>query len=539
MTVYKKEFIDKLLLPENNIGAGNFFNIIHDNDHDHDRVVFVLDKPISLPSGKKTTTLSLGEINAAVDSYSSWYQSQGITPKDPVALVLTDTIDYFIHFLALTQIGAIPVIINEKLSEDIVLQFVLNVGAVMLLGTQANIRIFKPLLNFVKSKIKTECIEEIRPPKDWDIQAYRHTANDPVLLGHTSGTTGTPKAVQFNHEGFFFGVQQQIHKQVGNRILSALPHSHASAISILMSALLRGALIKVQSKKSPEELFLAIAEFRPDFFVSFPKTYVDMCHYNLEEYDLSSISYWLSTGDSNHERHIKKLISQGSHFYKEKIKKGSIFIDNLGSSEFGFAIFRNIHRPDTDRFDRCIGSPFEWVEAVVLSKNGELMPDGEIGLLGVKSKTVTAGYWNNTLLSEKNKLAGYWLTGDLVFRRDKNVFFHVDRTTDPIHTAKGVIYSCQVEELILKNFPEIFDCSLVGVDNGSGSQNPVLIVEGSDSDQDGKLLSRINDFLRKRDDPEILRIIVKNINEDIGVTGKVLKRVARSKYASSEQVSVP
>lgn len=531
MTTYEKEFIDGLMSTDYKIGAGNFFNILCSKETDHNRPVFILDEPILLPSGEKTTSLSLGQVKTAADDYSLWYQSQGITPKDPVALFLTDTVDYFLHYLALTQIGAIPVMINGKLAEDIALRFMENVDVVMLISTKSNCRIFKPLLDFSTSKINSVDVATISSPKAGKIEHYRHAANDPVLLGHTSGTTGIPKAVQFNHEGFFFGVQQQIHKQVGSRIMSALPHSHASAVSILVSALLRGALIKVQSKKGPEELFRAISEFKPDFFVSFPKTYVDMCRYDLEDYDLSSISYWLSTGDSNHERHIKQLIAQGSHIYKGELKHGSIFIDNLGSSEFGFAIFRHIHRPDTDKFDRCIGSPFEWVEAAVLSDKGEAMPNGEIGLLGVKSKSVTSGYWNNTFLSEKNRLSGYWLTGDLVFKHDDGLFYHVDRTTDPIHTVKGVIYSCQTEELILNKFPEIFDCSLVGIDNDLGTQDPVLVVEGCNDAQEEELMTRINAFLHENTISQIKRLIMKKVNENIGVTGKVLKRVVRSKYA--------
>ena len=60
------------------------------------------------------------------------------------------------------------------------------------------------------------------------------------MIGHSSGTTGTPKAVRFDHQGFIFGVKQEVSRMVGRRIMTALPHSHASALSILMSALIRG-----------------------------------------------------------------------------------------------------------------------------------------------------------------------------------------------------------------------------------------------------------------------------------------------------------
>jgi len=519
MENYDKEFIVKLMGHEN-IGAGNFFQALCQHEKNEDRVLLVMDEPVVLPGDSQTLNLTLGNIRNLVAGYGDWYLSQGIVPKDPVALHFSDTAHYFLHYLALTSIGAIPVMINGKLPEDVVLKFIQNVGATILVGTRERYSKFFD-------------IESVVARPNCKFLSFKHFPDDPVLIGHTSGTTGIPKAVQFNHEGFFFGVQQQIHKQVGNRILSALPHSHASAISILMSALLRGTLTKIQTRKDPEHLLLEIEQFKPDFFVSFPKIYVDMCRLDLNQFDLSSISYWLSTGDSNHEPHIKKLIAHGTHFYKGEKSPGSIFIDNLGSSEFGFAAFRNIHNPKSDQFDRCIGTPFDWVDAAVLRVNGDHAPDGEVGYLGVKSKSVTAGYWNNTLYSEKNRLAGYWLTGDLVFRRDDGLFFHVDRTTDPILTKEGVLYTCQTEELILKYFKEIFDCTLVGVDGGLGYQDPILLLESASDTPDESLLSKINELLASRKIPIIRRIIFK-ATEDIGITGKVLKRVARKRYASTD-----
>lgn len=526
MPVYDSKIIDDLI-SNPVIGAGNFFTVLSDYEKNHSKEVILLDEPVVLPGGEETLSLTLGDILLWSNSVSAWYEQEGVAVKDPVGLYFGDTIDYFIHYLALTYIGAIPVLVNGKLTEDIAARFLINVGAVMVSGTEDKCRMLKPIFKVLDCNIKQSPFDSLCLVAAKAQRQYQHQDNDPVLLGHTSGTTGIPKAVQFNHYGFFFGVKQQIKKQVGERVLSALPHSHASAISIMMSYLLRGALLKVQTSKNPLDIFSSFSSFKPDMFVSFPKVHVDMCRYDLNQYDLSSISYWLSTGDANHEPHIRKLVSQGSYSYKGKEFKGSVFIDNLGSSEFGFAAFRNVYFPSSDSYNRRIGLPFDWVEAAVLDENGSAKKDYEVGYLGVKSPSVTAGYWNNSLLSEKNRLAGFWLTGDLVYQDSDGVFFHVDRTTDPISTKQGVLYSCQTEEIILKNFPEIFDCSLVGLDDLNGFQRPVLSIEINPGVDTHQLLDRINNLLVRTNKPEISEIKFDSANENVGATGKKLKRVMR------------
>ena len=525
--MYKTEFIEELL-EDKTIGAGNFFTKLQGLNVDQERIVIELDDEAVLPDGKKTSTLSIRDIKDWSCAVAAWYEKNDVDLKDPVGLYLEDSIDYFIHYLALNYIGATPVLINSNLSADIVAQFLDRVGVTMAVSCGEKKTHLELLIKALKLEYKIVDSADLELLLEMPEYHHEHDPYDTVLVAHTSGTTGIPKAVQFNHHGFFFGVGQQLKKQVGERVMSALPHSHASAISIVMSTLLRGALLKVQTKKGSLEILASIASFRADMFISFPKILVDLCRYDLDQYDLSSISYWLSTGDANHETHIRKLIAQGRHEHMGEEVEGSLFIDNLGSSEFGFAAFRNIHHPNSNNYDRKIGVPFSWVEVAVLDQKGNQKKPYEVGFLGVKSPTVTAGYWNNTLLTEKNRLAGFWLTGDLVYKNDQDVFFHVDRVTDVIYTVEGALYSCQTEELVLKSFPEVFDCSIFGVEDESGFQKAMIslemIKEGVDQQQ---FLARINYMLANNDTPEISSIIFESSDNYLGATGKKLKRVLR------------
>jgi acyl-coenzyme A synthetase/AMP-(fatty) acid ligase len=531
--MYSDKFINQLLTKVD-FGAGNFLQALLENNPDIERDSLILDNTVTPPGGNATKSLSLKQIAQWSDSLSAWYEEQGVSSKDPVSLYLEDDIHYFIHYLSLTKIGAIPVLINGSLDPSIVKIFLQRIASTLLVCSQKKERTLQPSLldrcgnKDNASQLKFIIADKIAlKPTAVPRYIHKHQPNDPVLLGHTSGTTGIPKGVQFNHKGFIYGVKKQLRKQVGERIMSALPHSHAAAISIMMSSLLRGSLVKIQQCKDADELLADIAFFKPDLFVSFPKVYVDLCRFDLDKYNLSSIGYWLSTGDANHEPHIKKLLQQGSHSYKGKLHKGSVFIDNLGSSEFGFAAFRNLHSLNSDHYKRRIGKPFDWVAASILSEEGEELGPNEIGLLGVQSETVTTGYWNNSLLTEKNRLGGFWLTGDLAYKDENDVYYHVDRTTDSIRTKEGLLYSCQTEEFILRNFSEIFDCSIIGVNTENNLKVAVVEVELNEPIDTIELLGRINSLLIQSDVPQIFRIITASSTKNTGITGKKLKRVMR------------
>ena len=524
------------LLADPDLGAGNFISRIAQEEFSAGQTIS-LDEPARLPDGAETQELSLKQLLDNAELLARWYAGQGVDAKDPVALYFDDSVDYLIHYVALTRMGALPVFINGGMDESIAVDFIHHVAPMFVMtDTTRRQQLRKAGLRIVDFDA-TAC-DFYRGGSNYRV--FTHGPNDPVLVAHSSGTTGRPKAVRFNHAGFFYGVRQEINRQVGERVLSALPQSHASALSILMTVLVRGACILLQTRQNPLGILESIERFRPDLFCSFPKIYVDLCRLDLERWDLSSIAYWLSTGDANHEPHIRQLMTYGNHPDSDRtVIPGSLFIDNLGSSELGFAAFRNVHRPgdSPERYGRRIGHPFDWVEAAILDETGTTLPAFRVGQLGVRAESVTAGYWNDSLRSEKNRLAGYWLTGDLAYVDDDGVFFHLDRTSDCVITREGVLYSCQAEELVLKHLPEIFDCSVVGVEGHRGGIHATIAVEMRDSRdevQAEEMLTEINRVMAEKALPRITFLTFESALLDLGVTGKKLKRVLRERLAEAQ-----
>jgi acyl-coenzyme A synthetase/AMP-(fatty) acid ligase len=512
------------------VGAGNFFHSFAEFCPDPEAVILECDQAIAIGGRDHGHALSVAAVISITDQLVMCLTAHGLRAHDPVGVFIGDDPRYYLYYLALTRIGAIPVLLNSKMPGGTAADYLRRVGcAAVIVDRERADRI--AAASALPRLIITESIQF--SGRAHDLPMYRHAADDAVLIAHTSGTTGTPKAVRFNHAGYFFGVRQQMSHVLGPRVLSALPHSHGAAITMFMSTVIRGVPLFAQTRKEPEALLETIERWRPSLVMAFPKPLVDLCRVPLDEHDLSSVSCWMSTGDASHEPHIRRLMRCGSRFQAGRRVSGSLYIDNLGSSEFAFGIFRNVHSPETDCYDRCIGRPFQWVDVRIFGEDGLPAAVGQVGRLGVRSPSVTSGYWNDPVTTDLTRLDGYWLTGDLVFQAGNGLYYHVDRTVDRALCGSRAVYSCQLEELLLKYVQEIFDCTVVGVGGGAERARPsdvalAIAVEPADPACDRHALeTRIDAVLETAGINGVVRIefVAPNWNE--GLTGKKLKRVVR------------
>lgn len=202
------------------------------------------------------------------------------------------------------------------------------------------------------------------------------------------------------------------------------------------------------------------------------------------------------------------------------------------------ALFKRISQPESVDYGRCVGTPIGVVrKAAVLDDDGRLLGPEQVGRLGVRTPTRTPGYWNNSELTTKSSLSGYWLTGDVVYQDRKGRFYHLDRVPDVIHTADGPVYSLPMEEAILVGCPVVADCAVVAVaapdpDQGVVPFATVRLKPGASEPPD--LLHALNTALAGRDLPQLRYALIARQPEDFptGPTGKVLKRQLRERFGT-------
>ncbi|WP_128376438.1 class I adenylate-forming enzyme family protein [Streptomyces cavernae] len=542
------------------LGAGNVLARLAAYDRPRDEVVLRVDGNWQAPDGSCPAQLTLGELGEVVETYAGWYTAQGVRPRDPVALHSYSSAEFAVNFLALTSLGAIPSFVNGNLPPDIAREYVRRQGAVGAFTDRAHHDVLAgpgSALSFCATAA------DIRPEHRASLPAsypYRHDPTDPVLISHSSGTTGMPKGVPHTHQTLMYAQLHRLRYSTGTdmeRTLVGLPGAHNAMVATLLYCLLLRTDIKLLSSQRGTDVLDAIEEFRPTTVLAFAGTFGEMAAEDLTTRDLSSVQVWFNTGDAAHEAHIRALVRHGSHQtigkdLRRTRVEGSVFVDGLGSSEAGYSVFHNRHTKDTSAYSRCVGRPISFAEAAVLAEDGTPLPPGEIGRLGLKSPTLTPGYWNDSVTWNRMRLGGYWLTGDLAHQDEDGNFYHLDRAPDAIRTSSGVVFSTRTEELLLRELPELADCTVVGVADdgvradwdGDGVAEAYALLQLADEEGaeavaeqgfiDAELTDRVNTALRAAGFPPVTRAL-RMRPDDVakGATGKVLKRVMRDRFTAS------
>ncbi|NRA63016.1 MAG: acyl--CoA ligase [Pseudobacteriovorax sp.] len=234
------------------IGAGNFLRTAMQVNSKLDDPILFLQLPLQTPWGAYQT-LSLNQIDNLSRKIASWYRKQGISTGDPVAIYLDDGIEYLVHYLSLVILGAIPVLINGNMPADLLEKYLERVQCRAIYSDEHHLPMLLRLR--LKSEAPIFSLQDIDPKATplSNRDDYKHAADDPIMIAHSSGTTGVPKAVILEHEKFFYGIRYRLkfpRIHGGERILSSLPHSHNCAIAYLTLALLSGTPVFICSDHS-------------------------------------------------------------------------------------------------------------------------------------------------------------------------------------------------------------------------------------------------------------------------------------------------
>ncbi|MDX3129901.1 class I adenylate-forming enzyme family protein [Streptomyces europaeiscabiei] len=552
------------------LGAGNVLRRLRAYERPLDEPVLRTDGTWRAPDGSRPEVLTLGQLSEVVETYAGWYAARGVRPRDPVAVHSFSAAEFAVNFLALTSLGAVPSFVNGNLSPEIAREYVRRQGAVgaftdeahrEVLADEAEGREGGTGLGFCVTAADIGPEHRASLPPSYP---YRHDPTDPVLISHSSGTTGMPKGVPHTHRTLMYAQVHRLRFSTGadmERTLVGLPGAHNAMVATLLYCLLLRTDIKLLSSQRGTDVLAAVEEFRPTTVLAFAGTFGEMAAEDLTARDLSSVQVWFNTGDAAHEAHIRALVQHGSHVeIRRDLSRvrvdGSVFVDGLGSSEAGYSVFHNRHTKDTSAYSRCVGKPISFAEAAVLAEDGTPLPPGRIGRLGLRSPTLTPGYWNDSLTWNRMQLGGYWLTGDLAHQDEQGNFYHLDRVPDAVRTRAGIVFSTRTEELLLAELPRLADCTVVGVApdgvradwDGDGEAEAYALLQladesgagngaedgGEDSGEGDEVWTgRVNAVLTAAGFPPVSRALrMKPDDVAKGATGKVLKRVMRDRFAA-------
>jgi len=183
------------------------------------------------------------------------------------------------------------------------------------------------------------------------------------------------------------------------------------------------------------------------------------------------------------------------------------------------------NRTDTDKFTGTIGLPVPSTEIAILDDDGNKLPVGSTGEIGIRGPQVMAGYWQRPDETARVMTPdGFFRTGDVGVMDDKGYTKIVDRKKDMILVSGFNVYPNEIEGVVAA-LPGVLECAAVGVpDEHSGEAVKLFVVKKDPSLTERDVLEYCKEQLTGYKKPKYVEF-----RTDLPKTnvGKILRRELR------------
>lgn len=428
---------------------------------------------VDRPTGRRWT---YRELATAVDAVATGLTALGIGKGERVGIWAPNCAEWVLVQYATAKIGAVLVNINPayRTSE---LEYVLRqAGVSMLIAARE-----------FKSSNYVRMIEQVRPhcpelrhvlilgEPAWDVVAGSAiypdrleriaatlSADDPINIQYTSGTTGFPKGATLSHHnilnnGYFVGELCGYTEQ--DRICVPVPFYHCFGMVMgnLASTSHGAAVIIPAPSFDPAATLEAVAAERCTSLYGVPTMFIDL---------LAK----LDAGATPDLSSLRTGIMAGSPCPVEVMKR---VIDRMGMSEvcicYGMTetspVSTQTRRDDSiHRRTATVGRVGPHLEVKIIDPaTGLTVPRGEPGELCTRGYSVMLGYWGEPEKTAEAIDAARWMhTGDIGVMDGDGYLAITGRIKDMVIRGGENIYPREIEEF-LYGHPDILDAQVIGV----------------------------------------------------------------------------
>ncbi|TDD30394.1 AMP-binding protein [Actinomadura sp. KC06] len=432
------------------------------------------DALVERASGRRWTYEQLAD---DVDAVALGLRDLGVVKGDRVGIWSPNCAEWMLVQYATAKLGAILVNINPayRVHE---LEFVLN---------QAGIRTLVSAPAF-KTSDYAAMIDEVRPkcaalrdvvllgtPR-WDalMEAGRAedpavlteigrtlTADDPINIQYTSGTTGFPKGATLSHHnilnnGFFVGELCAYDEE--DRVCVPVPFYHCFGMVMgNLAATSHGACVVIPAPAfDPKATLDAVAAERCTSLYGVPTMFIAVLNEpSLDDLDLSSLRTGIMAGSPCPVEVMKQVI--------DRLGMGEVAIC-YGMTETSPVSTQTRAGDSLDRRVSTVGRVQPHLEIKVIDpETGVTVPRGTPGEFCTRGYSVMLGYWDEPEKTAEAIDAARWMhTGDLAVMDDDGYVSITGRIKDMVIRGGENIYPREIEEFLYTH-PDIVDAQVIGV----------------------------------------------------------------------------
>ncbi|MCP3976719.1 MAG: ATP-dependent acyl-CoA ligase [bacterium] len=438
--------------------------------------------------------LTYGQLDAEVLGWAAALASLGVGPGDTVVVMLDNSFESAMTWLALSRLGGIEVQVNTAYLGRILTHVANNAGAQIAVVGPRFVERFSEVADDLESLTTLVVVTEEDPPESplttirtADLIAQSHDVpelvrpapHDTACILYTSGTTGPSKGVIIpwaQAQATATGCIPLDGLGPGDAWYSPFPMFHMSGKLALYGAALFGGRFVLRSFFKTDEFWGDIRRFD--------------CSTTMLIGSTPAFVWNLPDEGSDRDHPLRNVLMAPTPDDPEA------FMDRFGFRISTVFNMTEISCPVMSGWDLgpkgSAGKLRPGYEVRIVDEHDREVAPGELGEIVVRSEepwVLMAGYWRNpeaTVEAWRN----YWFhTGDAGKYDDDGNYYFVDRIKDAIR-VRGENVSSMELEAVINDYPDVVEAAAVGVPSEYGEEDiKVYVVPSSESFDPAELMT--------------------------------------------------
>jgi long-chain acyl-CoA synthetase len=281
----------------------------------------------------------------------------------------------------------------------------------------------------------------------------------PAMILYTTGTTGPQKGVMLDHQHLLAATKNiNLFMQIGSDTIESLPMrlSHSFGFARLRCVFeVGGTVILEKGFLRPERILHNMSLYNANAISSVPTGFSILLDYFKTQF-----------------KAIGKNIAHieiGSAFMRESYKRELMAICpqakicmHYGLTEASRSTFIEFH--SESEYLHTVGRPSPNVDIKIMSEEGVILPNDQIGEIYVKGPMVMRGYLGKDKLTKNMLDAGWLKTGD-IGKTDESGYLHLmGRKKDVINVGGLKVAPGEVEEVLLSH-KDVVEVVVMGIES--------------------------------------------------------------------------
>ena len=490
------------------------------------------------------------------DRLSGWLQNRAnISPGQSVAICMKNCPEWMAAFVAISNIGAVPVSVNSRDEGAVMSHAVDDADSVFVIADAKRLR----ALREAGCDLPAICVGDESDEAPLGVTSYADVmtstpdyksiarkTDDPAAMFFTSGTTGRAKAAVMTHRNIITGllttqmaiasISMTMAEQYGMTVEALKAHMpqscsamifplfHVSGcISTFLSSLASGGKLVMMNRWDAEEALRLIETEKISSFGGVPTMHWDLVKAAKNtKHDLSSLRA-LSCGG--------QALPLGLLAEIRETFPNVIIGAGYGMTEASGAVSQATGEGITSR-PKASGQKLAMIDIKVTDDEGQELPEGEIGEFWVRGPTVIREYHRRPEANAKAFKKGWYRTGDIGKLDSDGYLTVVDRKTDMVISGGENIYCAEVEQALGRH-PAVRQVTTFGVADDRLGERLVagFVIDGQVTPDEMMAYARDNLAAYKLPTD----IILQANSFELNAMGKVEKHKVRAAYLARKE----